>query len=500
MDQNINMNRYVDITSGLLGGTVVSQGRLIGNLITGSSELPADSFIKFSQLSSVGDYFGYDSDEYKYSEAYFGFVSKSVTKAEQIMFTRSNLTDANALIMGGTLASEDLAKIQAITAGGFTISIGGNDSVISSIDFSTATSFTDVASILETALQGVSELSAFTVDFDAVKSRLEIMANAKVQLELKDSVESTMEGLKLIGIGAKISQGSDAKTFVETLTDVSLADNSFGSFALMENLAPNNATVKEIAQWNFTQNNQFQYYPSTDLQSYASLSTELSGIDGTWLILSDDHLFMLPMAIMASTDYEGVNTVQNYMYQSNDAFFTASVTSDANADALDQLGISYYGRTQKSGIEYSFLQRGINGGAGKLPRAMGVFANEQWLKGYIQAQIMSLFLNSNIPADAEGEGMITSLITGEDGACDKAIQNGTFELAKSLTALQRVEIAQITGDKNASLEIQNKGYYFSIKIEQETASSGATEYVAKYKLVYSKGDQINKVEGQDILV
>ncbi|RIQ10281.1 DUF3383 family protein, partial [Bordetella avium] len=81
------------------------------------------------------------------------------------------------------------------------------------------------------------------------------------------------------------------------------------------------------------------------------------------------------------------------------------------------------------------------------------------------------------------------------GGVDKGLRNGTVVVGKTLTALQKVAIGQMTNDPLAWHDVKNKGYWHTADVTQSTDESGATEYAVKYLLVYSKGDMIRKVEG-----
>ena len=78
------------------------------------------------------------------------------------------------------------------------------------------------------------------------------------------------------------------------------------------------------------------------------------------------------------------------MFQT-DSRLTPSVTTDTEAKINDDLGVNYYGQTQEAGVNLSFFQKGRLTGGTTAPKAMGVHANEQWLKSYLKSQ----FLNKN---------------------------------------------------------------------------------------------------------
>ena len=70
----IAFTKYVDIVSGVGGAEQVSLRELIGRLFTINPLVPTESLIEFTDLESVGIYFGTASEEFKRALFYFSFV------------------------------------------------------------------------------------------------------------------------------------------------------------------------------------------------------------------------------------------------------------------------------------------------------------------------------------------------------------------------------------------------------------------------------------------
>ena len=68
-------------------------------------------------------------------------------------------------------------------------------------------------------------------------------------------------------------------------------------------------------------------------------------------------------------------------------------------------------------------------------------------------------------------------------------------IRRKITDEQKVKVYQLTGNSEAWFTVQDTGYVGSVEIRQKDK-----KYVAYYKLIYSKGDAICKVEGSDILI
>lgn len=204
---------------------------------------------------------------------------------------------------------------------------------------------------------------------------------------------------------------------------------------------------------------------------------------------------MLPMAIQAATNYDGVNSVQNYMFQQI-AGLTPSVSDDSTANAMDVLRVNFYGQTQQAGQLISFYQRGVMCGPATSPLDQNTYANEIWLADAFTSAIMNLLLAvSQVAANAQGRSQILSIL---QSVVNLGLLNGTISVGKTLTAAQIVAITAITNDPNAFYQVQINGYWLDCVIVQ-IAGSPPT-YQANYTLVYSKDDVIRKVVGSDILI
>jgi hypothetical protein len=204
-----------------------------------------------------------------------------------------------------------------------------------------------------------------------------------------------------------------------------------------------------------------------------------------------------PMMIEAATNYLGINTVQNYMFQDFDPYLTPLVTLDSVANSYDALSVNYYGQTQTAGAQFNFYQRGLMQGPSSAPLDQNTYVNEIWLKDAIGAALLQLMLNLNqLPANTQGQSL--SLITIQ-GVINQALLNGVISVGKTLTTAQQTYITSISNDDNAWYQVQNAGYWVNCII-QPIPDITPTQYEAAYTLIYSKDDVIRLVTGSDILI
>lgn len=500
----INFNRYVNITSGVGAPTVVATRELIGRLFTTNELLPTETNIDFTTLEQVGDYFGTDSVEYLRAQFYFGFISKNITSADKISFARWADEDTAPQIFGAPITTT-LSQFQAISTGAFSMTLGTVTNVVSGINFSAASSLANVASIIQTAIRTKTgtQWTGATVVYNAVSGGFDFVGG-DTSVAAIITVQAPGTGVdisNLIGwiTGAIWSNGVQEESITDTLTNSAQSSNNFGSFLFMPTLTQDE--IVETATWNDTQNVLYQYMVPVTLSTYAAISAAILGFGGCAMTLLNalapaEYPEMLPMAVLAATDYDQPNSVVNYMYQI--AALTPSVSDDATANLLDAARVNYYGVTQDAGQDVSFYQRGFLTGGLTDPLDMNTYANEQWLKDAIGASLMNLLLVlGKISANNQGRAQVISNITNN---VQLAKTNGTISVDKPLTTNQILYITQITNDTRAWRSVQSDGSWLNVVIIPFTGPSNITEFKMSYVLVYSKNDVIRKIDGTDILI
>lgn len=497
----ISLQRYVDVTSGVGAGAAVANRELIARLFTTNDLVPTDSVVTFTTASDVATYFGSDSDEYKRAVFYFGWTSKDITAPQKIGFARWSDEDVPSTIYG-KVGTYDLATFTPITDGDFTLTLGGSTAAVTGVALNLAESLADVAAAVETAIQansggGIAWTGA-TVTYNATRGSFDFVSGDTGDDTIAVVAGTTTDIASLLGWldGAILSNGQDTQTITEVLTVSADATNNFGSFTFVAELTL--AEVTEAAEWNLAQNVMFMYSVAVSAANASAWSAALDGIGGTGLTLSivaDEYPELIPMMVLAATNYNGVNSTQNYMFQ----FFnlTPAVTNNANADTYDGLRVNYYGQTQTAGQLISFYQRGVLMGLPTDPLDMNTYANEIWLKDAMSSSIMTLLLAlSKVSANSTGRSQVLSSI---QGIITQAVTNGTISIGKPLTDAQKSYITSLTNDNQAWQEVFNSGFWVDVNIESFVEDS-VTRYKAVYTLIYSKDDVIRKVEGRDILI
>jgi hypothetical protein len=497
----ISISRYVDITSGVGGNGAVRQRDLIGRIFTDNPKVPVDGLVEITEPADALSYFGSSSEEYARALFYFSFVSKNITAPQKLQFARWANVASEPRIYGTRLTST-LTALQAFSAGTLSITAGADTASLTGLDFSGAASFAAVATILQTAIRAASgdQFATAVVVYDATAGAFNFTGTdaeaAPVAVTVTGGANDVATAIGW-GPSAVFSPGVDVTAIADALTASADASTNFGSFLLMPTVTTDE--ILAAANWNAARNIEFMYCIRCDDTNRAALGAALIGIAGTALTYAPTATEwdeMVPMIVLAATDYTRRNAVQNYMFQQ--MTLDAKVSTNALSAELDALRINYYGVTQTAGQLISFYQRGVMGGGSTAAVDQNTYANEMWFKDAARAVILSLLLSvGRVPANAEGRGQIIAVL---QDAIDRALFNGVISVEKPLNSTQKLFIGSITGDDLAWYQVQNAGYWLDAEIQDYVTEDSRTEYKIVYTLVDAKDDAIRKVEGSHVLI
>lgn len=492
---SISIERYVSIVSGVAGAQAVAQRELVGLRFSTNPRVPVGAHVIAANAGDALDYFGAGSPEATFSAQYFGYTSPApASKAEKLRFAAMVDTARPARIYGADKGTA-LSALQAITAGDLTITLAGVTEAITGINLSTALSFADVATAVQTAV--AAEFAGSTVTYDALTGTFNLTTASTGEAAIAVT-STTLSELLGWGAGAILSPGAAVTTPLQALRAAEQVTDSFGSFSFPGTLAL--SEVVELAQYNASLNLKYMYLQSVSSADAQTVSAAVLGIPSIGLVLNataGQYKEALPQAIMAATNYTRRNATVNYMYRQLGAL-TADVATNAEANLYDGLRVSYYGETANAGQKIAFFQRGFLCGGATDALDMNVHANEQWLKAYLTARLLSLQLSlGKIPANNEGRGYVLGQVTD---AANLAKFNGTIIAGKNITVAQQIAITQISGDPEAWRDVQINGYWADAIVVERTGETGVTEYVVNYVLAYAKNDVVRKISGSHSLV
>lgn len=499
----ISFKRYVDITSGVGGGVGVRLRDLILRLFTTSTRVPEKTVIEMDNATDVATYFGSTSPEYLRAVFYFGFISKLITAPKKISFSRWADAAAAARIYGATKVFT-VSQFTGITTGSFKLTLGAYTADVTGLNFSSATTLSNIAATLQTAIRAIvaggPDWTAATVTYNATANRFELVGGVVGPEPVATAAAATgVDVRSLLGWDATavFSPGVAAQEPLDAFLASVTASDNFGSFNFIQTITQ--AQAAAVALQNDSYNVKFMFtlgIAQADAASYYAALSGLSGVATTLSPISTEYPELLPSAILAATDYSRRNSVQNYMFQQGT--LTPSVSDDPTANSMDASRVNYYGRTQTAGQYIDFYQRGVMMGLATDPVDMNTYANEMWLKDAAGAAIMSLLLSAaRVPANTTGRSQLLAIL---QSVIEQATFNGTISVGKPLNTTQKLYIGNLTGDANAWQQVYRLGYWIDCTLQSYVTQDGRTEWKAVYTLIYSKDDAIRKVEGSHVLI
>lgn len=502
---SISKSRYVLITSGVGGSAVVARRELIARLMTTNELVATNGVLEFgggsaTALKNIGNYFGTTSPEYAFAKKYFSFVSKDIHQPEKMSFARYSLTATAPQLISTEVGK--LADLKAITTGSLKLSMGGSSYEITGLDFSSATSYADCATVLQTAVNGNTTggdlWTDATVSFTNGAFVLTGGDTGANEIVPATSASSGTDVSGLLGWSSAnnpvVSVGTDGETITQALDRIVNESDNFGSFDFVESLTTEQ--IGQVAEWTHNQNVAYVFSHAVNSSNYQSVQEVCAGKNGVCLTLgNDENAEYMPMAIGACIDYSKVGASTNFMF-TQFAGETPTVKTDDMADRYDSLKINYLGTTQQAGKTISFYQRGFLQGD---VADIGVYWNEMWLKDAIASEMLNLLLAvKQLPANEDGSSTARGILMN---VIDEAKTNGVILSGKTFDNTQKAYITSLTGDNEAWREVELNGFWLDVNVESYINSlNGLTEYKFEYTLIYGKGDSIRKITGSDILI
>lgn len=505
----ISINRYVQITSGVAGAQAVASRSLCGLRFTTDPKVPAGSVVSFTGdiAREAVALFGSTSPDAEFAAQYAAYVSPPPASRASILRFAPYVDVDRAPRIYGAKISPTLAAFTAITAGTLPLTMGAVTVNLTALNFSTALTLADVASILQVAIRAGNVAPVWataTVTYDAVATSFNLVGGAAGAAPISLGAAIGGDIGTLLGWRAALSifsPGAAAQEPVDALIAAEQITDSFGSFSFAPLGAVTANEAEAVALYTAGLNVKYQFYYQVTLANAASMFALLSQYASTGLILNGlagEYKESLPAAVGAAIDYDRSNAVVNVMYRQGPFANENDVTDDTTANGLDANRINYYGTTSNAGQKLAFFQRGYLMGGATAPLDMNVHFNEQWLKSALQADFLSGQLAlSQIAANDQGRGVILGLLLGR---VEQAKRNGVISIGKQLTTLQQIAVTEITDDVDAWRDVQSNGYWADVVIVPYTGPSNTQEYKAVYTLVYSKNDVVRKIEGSHNLV
>ena len=508
MASNVSSSNFVQITP-QVSVAVGSGFSLVGLVLTKNTDFPLVP-LSFNSASAVSEYAGSSSAEFAFASKYFAANDNKSRIPSNLLICGYNLAAQAGWIRGAAISAK-LADLQTITDGVLTISFGGANVTLSSLDFSAQTSLSGVASVLQTALRAAGQTGNFTgatVTYSSQAKGFIIKSGATDETgAVGYAVAALSTGTDLGGIlmlreadGAIISQVQAASTtlpaFMNGILNQTQSWFSFTKMWELADAADNQAEDLAFAEWNAQQGVRYAYFEhdkagaDVNINVQTDFASQLAsqGIAGTVANYGTTAHCAFAMGTVAATNYDitGGRITVAFKTQSG---LDVTCNNDTEYAALTAKGYNSYVRDGSAANIFFGYQRGVISGPYGF---IDAYANHVWLNDQMQVALRALLGSANaLPYNNFGYGQLLNAIKP---CVDAGLNSGVIATGVTLADTQIAAIASETG-----LELQDvkntlfqEGWLFQAK--DPGAAVRAQRGTPDCRFYYCDGGAIQKIE------
>jgi hypothetical protein len=462
-----------------------------GLLLSDNPLIPLSApVLQFANADTVGDFFGLESDEYKAASIYFLGYNNSFAKPRHLMIGR-RVKEAVGAYLRGAQYTGTLASLKLITAGTLTVEINGADVSVSDVDLSAATSYSDVATALQTALQA--ELAGVTVAYSSLTGAFQINGPSTGAEQTIAYASGTLaEALNFTQAkGAVVSLGSDALTPAENMAIIKEQTQNWVSFTTL--YAATNDEHLGLSAWASSQGIEYLYVgwtadPALLVQgSTTSIADQIKAAEygATTLVYDNSDVAVFLLGSIASVNWERYQGTINYAFKKVDGV-AATVTNQTDADLLLAKGVSFMGNFATRNDDFTFFYDAkMFGDYGYVD----AFVNTVWFKNVMQVSVMNgLTQAGRVPYNERGYALIRAWL---QDPINRAVNNGTIDAGVVMSESQKAQVYNETG-RDLTTELFTNGY--AVLVEDAGAAVRVGRQSPNITVYYTYGGSINHIE------
>lgn len=493
MANSIPAKEIVNVVPGVVsaGGTGLD---MTGLILTESVRAPFGQVLSFPNARAVSDYFGPTSAEAAAATVYFNGYIGATSIPAFLLFSAHVLTARAGWIRGGALGLT-LDELKALT-GTLTINFGGTGITSSAINLSSATSFSNAATIIAAAFTSPD----FAVTYDAIAGAFLFTSTATGDTATIVYATGTLAaGLKLTeATGAVLSQGADPQTAAETMQTVTDQTQNFVSFTHLDELTDDE--IVDFATWNAGQDDRFLFVAWTDAAAAITNSDttspavriaalELSGTACIYAPTPDKAVFVLGYAGSIDFNRDNGRTVAAFR---RGVGLSADVTNQTVAANLLANGYSFYGAYATANDDFVWLYNGTVSG----PFAyIDSYLNQIWMNNAFQLSLMTLLgAVGQIPYNDDGYELIAAGITTD---INNAVDFGAIRSGVVLSEQQRIIITGLAG-QDITETLFTRGWELVVRDPGPAVRAGRGSPICTF--FFADGQSVQKITLNSLMV
>jgi len=488
MSATIPFSEVVNVVPSVLsaGGIAVDLNMV---MLTQNSLVPYGTVLDFANAQDVAAYCGSTSEEATLAPYYFKGFSIATTTPGALLMVRYPETAIASFLVSGSLASLSLTQLQALS-GTLILTVNGTQYTSSTITLSTATSFSNAATIIQAAFTS----PPFTVTFNSVKNAFIFTDSTTGAASTMTYATGTLSASLFLtqATGAALSQGADAATPSTFMNNLLTQTQNWATF--MTVWEPTLTEKEEFATWSNANEPRWLYVSQdSDVNILTPNNTVTFGnylqtnqLIGTLPIYGDATHAAFACGYAASLDFNRLNGRATLAFKMQSGL-VASVNNATEYNAVLSNGYNcygYFGSNNPANNANWFAPGSVSG---KWLWA-DTYLNQVWLNANLQLAIVNLLQAvTSLPYNSQGYGLVRAACLDPINA---AINFGAIRTGVQLSAAQVAEIQYALGF-DASTAIQNDGYY--LQIVPATATVRAARQSPSITLYYQDGESIQQI-------
>lgn len=490
---SIPASQIVQVNPGVISGGGAALA-LNGLILTNDTAIPTGAVSSFPSADAVGAFFGLSSSEYGLASVYFGGRDNKTMTPAALLYVQHNVAATASYLRGGVVSGLTLTELKALS-GSLSITVDGSAEAAASIDLSSATSFSNAATLIEAGFT----IPPFSVSYDSQRGAFLFTNDATGATSTMTVATGTLAaGLMLTtATGAITSQGAAISTPTVTMARVMAQTLNWATF--MTVYEPEDAEKILFSDWTNSQNNRFAYIMwETDAAAITTPDTTTpmatiitSGNSGTVAVYSDSDHAAFIMGTAASMDFSRTNGRITFAFKYLSGL-TPSVTDATIAANLEANGYNFIGQYATANQGFTFLYPGSVSGDYLF---LDEYLNQVYLNSQFQLALMTLLTTANsIPYNADGRTLINA-------ACmDPIIQALNFGSIRAGVALSTLQAALVNDAAGLEIDktLSNRGWY--LQVLDATAQVRALRGSPPMTFWYMDGGSVQRINLASIVI
>lgn len=417
MANSLPVSRAVSVSLSM--SPIAAAGRDFGAvLVIGtSSVIPVSERIReYGTYEEILEDFGALAPETLAANAFFS----QEPKPSQLFIGRWVKAGVAAAALGAIIpeANQDVGKFTGISSGSLSLKIDGVSRSAAGLDFSKATNYNAVASVIGTAIGSYGACA-----WDGSRFRITSATSGKAS-SVSEITSSNSDLLTALGFNSvTYSAGFDAESVDDAFTAFLDTDNWYACFIADENLTTESAlsAASQVLAASLPRIIAFTSRDSGELdsQNESTLGARLKALGNNRALVvyssNSSYAAMSFLARMSVVNYEGSDTTLTMKFKQLPGFEAEHLTT-SQANALQAKNVNAFVAYQNG---TNIVQEGVMSG--------GWFADERkdldWLSDYVQTAVWNLLYTSGTKILQTDAG-VNRLVSAINKAVNQGVVNG----------------------------------------------------------------------------